>query len=36
VRWVSPVGMIRVDLGTPIHDAQRHGVDLNIAIGPDL
>lgn len=36
VRWVSPVGMIRVDLGTPIHDAQRHGVELHIVIGPDL
>ncbi|HEX7815324.1 autotransporter assembly complex family protein [Dyella sp.] len=36
VRWLSPVGMIRVDLGTPINDAQRHGVELHLVIGPDL
>ncbi|MBD8873210.1 outer membrane protein assembly factor [Rhodanobacter sp. DHB23] len=36
LRWRSPVGMIRVDLGTPIHDAQRHGVVLHLVIGPDL
>ncbi|WP_333681518.1 autotransporter assembly complex family protein [Dyella sp.] len=36
VRWRSPVGMIRVDVGTPINDAQRHGVELHLVIGPDL
>jgi translocation and assembly module TamA len=36
VRWLSPVGMIRVDLGTPINDKQRHGVELHLVIGPDL
>jgi translocation and assembly module TamA len=36
VRWLSPVGMIRVDLGTPIHDSRRHGVELHLVIGPDL
>ncbi|MDE3211213.1 MAG: outer membrane protein assembly factor [Pseudomonadota bacterium] len=36
VRWLSPVGMIRVDLGTPIHNAQDHGVELHLVIGPDL
>ena len=36
VRWRSPVGMIRVDLGTPVNDAQRHGIELHIVIGPDL
>jgi translocation and assembly module TamA len=36
VRWRSPVGMIRVDLGTPIHDSQRHGIVLHLVIGPDL
>jgi len=25
-----------VDLGTPIHDSQRHGVVLHLVIGPDL
>ncbi len=36
VRWVSPVGMIRVDFGTPIHNDRHHGIQLNILIGPDL
>lgn len=36
VRWRSPVGLIRVDIGTPINDAQRHGVELHLVIGPDL
>nr|WP_256364897.1 hypothetical protein [Rhodanobacter sp. 115] len=30
------MGLIRVDLGTPIHDRNRHGVELHIVIGPDL
>ncbi|MEO8747996.1 MAG: autotransporter assembly complex family protein [Rhodanobacter sp.] len=36
VRWRSPVGMIRLDLGTPIHDNQAHGIRLHLVIGPDL
>jgi len=36
VRWRSPVGLIRVDIGTPINDAQRHGIELHLVIGPDL
>jgi translocation and assembly module TamA len=36
VRWRSPVGLIRVDVGTPINDAQRHGLELHLVIGPDL
>ncbi len=36
VRWLSPVGMIRVDLGTPIHNTQKHGIELHVVIGPDL
>ena len=36
VRWLSPVGMIRVDLGTPIHDSRNHGIELHVVIGPDL
>jgi len=35
VRWLSPVGMIRVDLGTPIH-SEDHGIELGLTIGPDL
>ncbi|EIM02346.1 surface antigen (D15) [Rhodanobacter thiooxydans LCS2] len=36
LRWRSPVGMIRVDLGTPIHDDRAHGIRLHLVIGPDL
>ena len=37
LRWRSPVGMVRVDLGTPIHDPDgRSGVELHLTIGPDL
>jgi translocation and assembly module TamA len=36
VRWLSPVGMIRVDLGTPIHNSREHGIELHLVIGPDL
>lgn len=36
VRWRSPVGMVRVDLGTPINDSQVHGIELHLVIGPDL
>ncbi|WP_108472765.1 autotransporter assembly complex protein TamA [Rhodanobacter thiooxydans] len=36
LRWRSPVGMIRLDLGTPIHDDRAHGIRLHLVIGPDL
>ncbi len=36
VRWLSPVGMIRVDLGVPVHNSTDHGVELHVVIGPDL
>ena len=36
LRWRSPVGMIRVDLGTPIKDDHASGVELHLVIGPDL
>jgi translocation and assembly module TamA len=36
LRWRSPVGLIRLDLGTPVHDKDHHGVELHIVIGPDL
>ncbi|HET6433195.1 autotransporter assembly complex family protein [Dyella sp.] len=36
VRWLSPVGMIRVDVGTPVHNPDRHGIELHVVIGPDL
>jgi translocation and assembly module TamA len=36
LRWRSPVGMIRVDLGVPVHNPDAHGVQLHLVIGPDL
>ncbi|MEP6940772.1 MAG: autotransporter assembly complex family protein [Rudaea sp.] len=37
LRWRSPVGMVRVDLGVPVSDPDgRHGVQLHLVIGPDL
>ncbi|HET9033587.1 MAG TPA: autotransporter assembly complex family protein [Dokdonella sp.] len=36
LRWRSPVGLVRVDLGTPIGDKFASGVELHIVIGPDL
>lgn len=36
LRWRSPVGMIRLDLGTPIHDERARGVQLHVVIGPDM
>ena len=37
LRYRSPVGMIRVDLGFPVNDPDnRHGVELHLVIGPDL
>lgn len=37
LRWRSPVGMVRADLGFPINDPEgRHGVQLHLIIGPDL
>ena len=36
VRWRSPVGMVRVDIGVPINNRYYHGAQLHIVIGPDL
>jgi translocation and assembly module TamA len=36
LRWRSPVGMVRVDVGFPIHNRYYHGAQLHIVIGPDL
>ncbi|MEO8460653.1 MAG: autotransporter assembly complex family protein, partial [Dokdonella sp.] len=36
MRWRSPVGMVRVDLGFPLRDSNASGVELHIVIGPDL
>ena len=36
VRWRSPVGLVRVDVGVPVRSDQQHGVQLHVVIGPDL
>lgn len=37
LRWRSPVGMVRADLGVPVHDPDGlTGVELHLVIGPDL
>jgi translocation and assembly module TamA len=36
LRWLSPVGMVRVDLGVPVKNKDEHGVQLHLVIGPDL
>jgi translocation and assembly module TamA len=36
VRYLSPIGMIRVDVGTPIHNSRESGLELHLVIGPDL
>ncbi len=36
LRWRSPVGLVRVDLGAPINDPFSSGIGVHIVIGPDL
>jgi translocation and assembly module TamA len=37
LRWRSPVGMLRADIGTPVHDPDgKTGIELHLVIGPDL
>jgi translocation and assembly module TamA len=37
LRWRSPVGMVRVDIGVPVRDPENNsGVQLHLMIGPDL
>jgi translocation and assembly module TamA len=36
LRWRSPVGMVRIDVGVPINNPYYHGAQLHIVIGPDL
>lgn len=35
LRWLSPVGQVRVDIATPVHQPGRHYM-LHLVIGPDL
>jgi len=36
LRWRSPVGMLRLDVATPIRDRDERGLKLHLVIGPDL
>ena len=37
LRWRSPVGMVRADIGVPVNDPYgKTGVELHLVIGPDL
>ncbi len=36
LRYRSPIGMVRLDFGVPVNDPNKHGVQLNLYIGPDL
>ncbi|MGH8147130.1 MAG: autotransporter assembly complex protein TamA, partial [Rhodanobacteraceae bacterium] len=36
LRWRSPVGMVRIDVGKPVNNPYYHGLQLHIVIGPDL
>ena len=34
IRWISPIGPIRIDLARPINSGE--GVRLHLSMGPDL
>lgn len=36
LRWLSPVGQIRVDVAVPVRDGERSGFKLHISMGPPL
>lgn len=36
VRWRSPVGLVRLDVGMPVDDEFEEGAQLHLVIGPDL
>lgn len=36
LRWRSPIGLVRVDLGVPVRNPYHSGVELHVMIGPDL
>ncbi|MBK6583350.1 MAG: BamA/TamA family outer membrane protein [Gammaproteobacteria bacterium] len=36
VRWLSPVGQVRVDVAMPIQDRENSGFKLHISMGPPL
>ena len=38
VRWISPVGMVRLDLAHPLNadPPPPRGIEIHISVGPDL
>ncbi len=36
IRWLSPVGQIRVDLAVPVHDSRHSGFRIHVSMGPPL
>ncbi|HEX7026368.1 MAG TPA: autotransporter assembly complex family protein [Gammaproteobacteria bacterium] len=36
LRWLSPIGPIRIDLATPLDDDQDRSIKLHLSMGPDL
>jgi len=36
VRWLSPVGMVRLDLGIPVQGGYSHAMQVHLSIGPEL
>ncbi|WP_428978765.1 autotransporter assembly complex protein TamA [Brenneria tiliae] len=36
VRWASPIGPVKLDIATPIGDAEKNDVQFYIALGPEL
>lgn len=36
VRWLSPIGQVRVDLAMPVRDRENSGFKLHVSMGPPL
>ncbi|HEV7717029.1 MAG TPA: autotransporter assembly complex family protein [Steroidobacteraceae bacterium] len=36
LRWRSPVGILRLDVGKPVKSALAHSIQFHISVGPDL
>lgn len=36
IRWLSPVGQVRVDLAFPVNDSRHSGFRLHVSMGPPL
>ena len=36
LRWLSPIGQIRIDLAAPVWDSENSGLKLHVSMGPPL